>query len=162
MVSAAKQQAAATVYMIVLLHTCRQTASAQPSLQSPDIQQPQPPGTSNASQLSPTKLAPFPNSGLTCELEVLNQLGWQHLYSLSGYSISASLPFNCSSHTWQSLGCLTALTNFTLTGSLPSLPNSWATNNSFSSLQALDLSQAQLNGTLPASWGSASCFPRLR
>ena len=158
MLAAAKQPAVA-ICMFVLLSACRQAASAQPPLQSPGSQQS---GTSNASQLLPTELAPSQNSGLTCELEVMNQLGWQHLYSPRGYSVNASLPSNCSSHIWQSLGCLTALTNLTLTGSLPSLPDSWAANNSFSSLQALDLSQAQLNGTLPAGWGSASSFPRLR
>lgn len=160
MMAAAKQQALIT-YIILLLHMGNHNASAQPSLQSLDGNHSPAPQTSNASGLSAT--APQPaNPSATCELEVLNQLGWRPVYNPNGYSINASLPSNCSVYIWQSLGCLTSLTNLTLTGSLPGLPDSWASNNSFSSLQALDLSMAQLNGTLPASWGSPSFFPMLR
>ena len=156
MVAAARQQAL-SVYVFLLLHMGQHNASAQTTLQS---------SQSNHDPLSPTSnaidLPQLTNSSATCELEVLTQLGWQQVYNPNGYSIKASLPINCSTYIWESLGCLTSLTNLTLTGILPSLSDSWGTNNSFSSLQALDLSMAQLNGTLPASWGSPSSFPMLR
>ena len=161
MAAAARQQALITIYIILLLHLGKHNASAQPSLQSSESSHPPLPAQSYASN-HPATAPQLTNSSATSELEVLNQLGWQQMYNPSGYCINASLPSNCSSYIWQSLGCLTSLTNLTLIGTLPSLPDSWGTNNSFSSLRALDLSLAQLNGTLPASWGSPSSFPRLR
>lgn len=160
MVAAAKQQALIT-YIILLLHMGNHNASAQPSLESLDSNHSPAPQTSNASGLS-TTTPQLAKAGATCELEVLNQLGWRPAWNPNGYCINASLPSTCSLYIWQSLGCLTSLTNLTLTGSLPGLPDSWASNSSFSSLQALDLSLAQLNGTLPASWASPSSFPMLR
>ena len=155
---AATRQQALRVYIFLLVQAGARIASGQPSLQSPA---PKASNSSQPSEIAP-QLAPSPGSSNTCELEVLKQLGWQQAYHPDGYSINAQLPASWSSVTWQSLGCLTTLNNLTLTGSLPSLPDSWASNGTFSSLTALDLSHAQLNGTLPTSWGSPHSFPQLR
>lgn len=99
--------------------------------------------------------APVTSIPTVCELQVLTLLGWQHAYNPAGYAIYSELPANCSSSTWQSLGCLVSLTNLTLTGSLPALPDSWS-NGSFPALQVLNLSSSRIAGTLPASWGEPS------
>ena len=96
-----------------------------------------------------------------CELRLLNQLGWQQAYQASGYSIAAQLPPNCSTDTWQSLGCLHSLTNLTLSGSLPNLPGAWAANGSFPALEMLTFSGAELGGPLPDNWMQAGSFPQL-
>ena len=80
-----------------------------------------------------------------CELATLQMLGWQQAYNPSGYSINTKLPSNCSLDTWQSLGCLQSLTNLTLTGSLPGLPDSWAHDGSFSTLQTMNFSLSGLD-----------------
>ena len=97
-----------------------------------------------------------------CELSTLQTLGWQQAYNPSGYSIDTNLPSNCSLDTWQSLGCLQSLTNLTLTGSLLSLPDSWARDGSFPALQTLNFSLSGLTGSLPDSWAQASAFPALQ
>ena len=102
--------------------------------------------------------APVPD----CEHKVLQLLGWQQAYNSTGYSINAQLPSNCSLQTWQSLGCLKSLRNLTLTGSLFNLPDAWATNGSFSTLQAVNFSTAQLRGPLPDAWAQAAAFSQLR
>lgn len=104
-----------------------------------------------------------PNASVEdCELSTLQTLGWQQAYNPSGYSIDTNLPSNCSLDTWQSLGCLQSLTNLTLTGSLLSLPNSWARDGSFPALQTLNFSLSGLTGSLPDSWAQASAFPALQ
>lgn len=95
------------------------------------------------------------------ELDLLTTLGWQHVYDPSGYSINASLPDNCSLFTWLSLGSLHTVTNLTLNGNLPDLPDSWASNGSFPSLLAMNFSETDLGGSLPSSWSSSSAFPQL-
>ncbi len=113
--------------------------------------------------VSPLAAAPSPSaSDPDCEHKVLQLLGWEQAYNPSGYSINAELPSNCSLQTWQSLNCLKSLTNLTLTGSLFNLPDAWATNCSFPTLQALNLSTAQLRGPLPDTWGQGAAFPQLR
>jgi len=97
-----------------------------------------------------------------CELEVLSLLGWQQAYDPKGYTISANWPSNCSLNTWQSLGCLKLLTNLTLTGSLPNLPDSWAANGAFVALRALNLSSTTLTGSLPSSWAHPRHFQGFR
>ncbi len=76
--------------------------------------------------------------------------------------MNAELPPNCSLQTWQSLNCLKKLTILTLTGSLFNLPDAWATNGSFPTLQAVNFSSAQLRGPLPDAWAQGSAFPQLR
>ena len=109
-------------------------------------------------RLPPSSLAPPANASSGCELDV----GWQQAFNPNGYSITAALPLNCSSVTWQCLGCLNTLTNLTLTGSLPDLPGSWAANNSFAALQIINISSASLAGSLPCSWASPLAFPSLK
>lgn len=101
-------------------------------------------------------------SSLDCEQHILQRLGWQHAYNSGGYSLTAELPQNCSIDIWQSLGCLISVTNITLTGSLPVLPDSWASNGSFPYLLALNLSTTKLSGTLPSAWSNPTAFPRLQ
>ncbi len=132
-----------------------------------------PPSTSGSSQranapsASTPALAPAlsPASGPVapdCELNTLRLLGWQQAYSPQGYTINTQLPSNCSSATWQALGCLTNLTSLTLTSHLPNLPDAWAANDSFPSLQAMKFSSASLAGTLPSSWAQDMAFPQLQ
>ena len=123
----------------------------------------------NASQPAATPPEAAPVSDLQsdasprdCELSTLQTLGWQQAYKPSGYSIDTKLPSNCSLDTWQSLGCLQSLTNLTLTGSLPGLPDSWADNGSFSALQTMNFSLSGLTGSLPDSWAQPSAFPALQ
>ena len=110
---------------------------------------------------SPARPAAFAPSVQAIELDLLNTLGWQHMYDPSGYSIDASLPSNCSLATWASLGSLHKVTNLTLNGNLPDLPDSWASNGSFPSLLAMNFSVTDLGGSLPSSWSSSSAFPHL-
>lgn len=121
------------------------------------------PSTSNSTQRAAAPMAVTPTlasvlspaSGLIasdCEHDTLNLLGWQQAYSPHGYTINSQLPSNCSTATWQALGCLKTLTNLTLTGSLPDLPDAWGANDSFPALQAMNFSSASLAGTLPSSW----------
>lgn len=86
------------------------------------------------------------------EVGILKSLGWYQAYKPEGYSLNTRLPNNCSTATWQSLGCLASLVSLTLTGSLPHLPDHWWTNGSFSNLQVFNFSATKLAGTLPASW----------
>ena len=97
-----------------------------------------------------------------CEYNTLSLLGWQQAYNPQGYTISTQLPSNCSSDTWQALGCLKNLTKLTLTGHLPDLPDAWGANNSFPSLQAMKFSSASLAGTLPSSWAQDMAFSQLQ
>lgn len=106
--------------------------------------------------------APASAGHTDCEQNILQQLGWQQYYNSSGYSINAHLPSNCSTRIWQSLGCLQSLTNLTLQGSLPHLPEFWSFSASFSSLQNLNLSIANLTGPLPISWCNPGAFPNLQ
>lgn len=123
----------------------------------------------NEIQLAPPQLAPVPSPSTPpfyphmpdCELRTLSMLGWQQAFNASGYSITAELPANCSSDTWQSLNCLSFMTKLTLTGSLPDLPDSWAVNGSFPALQAMNFSTSSLAGSLPSSWANPTAFPRL-
>ena len=101
--------------------------------------------------------APAPSIHMN-ELDLLNTLGWHQFYDPNGYVVSASLPSNCSLATWTSLGSLHTVTNLTLTGSLPYLPDSWASNSSFPSLLAMNFSVTDLGGSLPSSWPAAQLF----
>ncbi len=113
--------------------------------------------------VSPLAAAPSPSaSEPDCEHKVLQLLGWEHAYNPSGHSINAELPSNCSLQTWQSLRCLNSLRNLSLTGSLFNLPDAWATNGSFPTLQAVNFSTAQLRGPLPDTWGQGAAFWQLR
>ncbi len=97
-----------------------------------------------------------------CEHNTLTLLGWQQAYSPQGCTINTQLPSNCSSATWQALGCLKNLTSLTLTGHLPDLPDAWGANDSFPSLQAMKFSSVSLAGTLPSSWAQDMAFPQLQ
>ncbi len=130
------------------------------------------PTTSNSTQRAtpPTAVTPALASALSpasgplasdCEHDTLNLLGWQQAYNPHGYTINSQLPSNCSLATWQALGCLKTLTNLTLTGSLPDLPDAWSANDSFPALQAMNFSTASLAGTLPSSWALDMAFPQL-
>lgn len=107
---------------------------------------------------TPSALSTMPD----CELRVLTMLGWQTAYNAGGYSIMAELPTNCTSDVWQSLGCLKHVTNITLTGSLPDLPDSWAANESFPVLEVMNFSTSSLAGSLPPAWASTTAFPDLK
>ncbi len=145
-----------TSIVFLLLFTTVQTAPEHPA-------EPVPANSTSNRSLPPSSLAPPPaNASSGCELDVLTTLGWQQAFNPSGYSIAAVLPLNCSSVTWQSLGCLNTLTNLTLTGSLPDLPDSWAASNSFAALQVINMSSASLAGSLPSSWASPLAFPSLK
>lgn len=111
-----------------------------------------------ATTLHPDPLAP----NISCELEVLNTLGWLKEYNPSGYSINTQLPANLTAESWQSLGCLQSLTNLTLTGSMPNLPDAWGNSNSFPRLQSLTLAASGLAGSLPVSWHQPTAFSNLR
>ena len=63
---------------------------------------------------------------------------------------------------WQSLGCLQAVTELQLTGSMPQLPDAWASKGSFPLLESLMISSLGLTGTLPSSWGQIGAFPSLQ
>ena len=97
-----------------------------------------------------------------CEVRLLHALGWQQAHDSSGYSITSTLPANLTEGSWLSLGCLCALVNLTLTGSIPQLPDMWATNSSFPALQSLSFAASSLVGTLPGGWGQPSAFPQLQ
>lgn len=101
-------------------------------------------------------------SNASCELHLLDVLGWQPAYNPSGYSISTTTPANLTAESWQALGCLHSLTSLALTGSMPNLPDAWAANGSFPRLQSLTLSASNLEGNLPASWGQPAAFPDLQ
>lgn len=101
-------------------------------------------------------------SEASCELQLLNDLGWQQAYNPSGYSINAQAPANLAVDSWQSLGCLQSLTNLTLTGSMPDLPDAWGANSSFPRLQSLTLATSGLAGSLPVSWYQPTAFPNLK
>ena len=93
--------------------SCCATASS-PSTGS-STQRPNAPSASTptlAPALSPAS-DPFAHD---CELNTLGLLGWQQVYNPQGYTINTQLPSNCSSATWQALGCLRNLTKLTLTG----------------------------------------------
>ena len=131
------------------------------------------PSTSNSSSRAtpPSAVTPAlapalsPASGplaSDCEHNTLGLLGWQQAYTPHGYTINTQLPSNSSIVTWQALGCLKTLTNLTLTGSLPDLPDAGGANDSFPALQAMNFSSANLAGTLPGSWGLDTAFPQLQ
>jgi len=105
--------------------------------------------------------SPMPQLGTANSLPY-KLFGWHQAYNPSGYSIDTNLPSNCSLDTWRSLGCLQSLTNLTLTGSLPGLPDSWAGNGSFPTLQTMNFSMSGLTGSLPNSWAQPSAFPALQ
>jgi len=108
--------------------------------------------------------APAPESVLAlkdCEQDVLGLLGWQQMYDPDGYTIHAALPLNCSTETWQALGCLKSLVNLTLIGQLPHLPDSWAGNGSFPALQTMNFSSSSVAGLLPSIWAVGTVFPEL-
>ena len=98
----------------------------------------------------------------SCELQLLHVLGWQQAYNPSGYSISTKAPANLTVESWLSLRCLHSLTSLTLTGSVPSLPDAWATSTSFPVLRSLTLSASGLAGSLPASWSQPTAFQQLK
>ena len=98
----------------------------------------------------------------SCELRLLDVLGWQSAYNPAGYSISTQVPANLSAQSWESLGCLQSLTNLTLTGSMPHLPHAWGDSTSFPSLQSLTLAASGLAGSLPVSWHQPAAFPNLK
>ena len=109
--------------------------------------------------------APAPESVLAvkdCEQDVLGLLGWQQMYDPAGYTIHAALPLNCSTETWQAMGCLESLVNLTLTGQLPDLPDSWAVSGSFPALQTMNFSSSSLAGSLPSISATDTAFPELR
>lgn len=118
------------------------------------------PNAEGAMKASASALAPLPAMP-ACEQNVLNALGWQQAYNPRGYSINAELSTKVSLDAWESLGCLTSLTNLTLGGTMPSLPDSWAANGSFPALRSMNFSSANLVGSLPASWGKPGAFPEL-
>lgn len=99
---------------------------------------------------------------VSCELRLLDVLGWQQAYNPTGYSISTQLPANLTADSWRSLGCLQSLTNLTLTGSTPNLPDAWGDNSSFPRLQSLTLATSGLAGSLPISWHQPAAFPNLK
>ena len=145
-----------TSIVFLLLFTTVQTAPEHPA-------EPVPASSISNQSLPPSSLVPPPaTASSSCELNVLTTLGWQQPFNPNGYSITAALPLNCSSITWQTLGCLNTLTSLTLTGSLPDLPDSWAANNSFAALQVINISSASLAGSLPNSWASPLAFPSLK
>ena len=122
------------------------------------------PATFNTSAVQPVNsnnTTSIPTTPVQTEQEVLQRLGWQRFYTSAEYSITTVLPANCTSGTWQSLGGLASLTRLTLTGQLPDLPDTWAANGSFLSLQHLNLSNSQLAGTQPLSWGQPGAWSNL-
>lgn len=135
-----------------------QAAAAAPASSLPSQQPEQLTANATASQFAQ------PPSSSTCELQVLQLLGWQQAYSASGYSVVAEWPSNFSASTWQALGCLQSLVNLTLTGSLPDLPDSWADNGSFPALQIMNFTgpDGNITGSLPSSWAAPIAFPELQ
>ena len=171
---ATKQQALSAI-LFLLLYSCSQHVIAQPALSPTESTSSNTLQDGNASQIMTSALQPAaapgpalsgPGPTLAADLNreqfILDQLGGQQAYSQQGYPLNTTWPHDSSLDTWQSLGCLTSVTNLTLRGSVPPLPASWANNGSFPFLQSLDLSQAQLQGTLPDGWGSPKAFPKLR
>ena len=123
------------------------------------------PASARPAVLPPWWPAPAPESVLAlkdCEQDVLDLLGWQQAYNPAGYNIDAALPLNCSTETWQAMGCLRSLVNLTLTDQLPDLPDSWAGNGSFPALQTLNFSSSSVAGSLPSIWAVDTAFPELR
>ena len=148
------------IVMLVLLLGARiqkavcQAAAAAPA-SSPPSQQAEQPTANQTAQ---------PPSRSTCELQVLQLLGWQQAYNASGYAIVAEWPSNCSASTWQALECLQSHVNLTLTGSLPNLPDSWADNGSFPALQIMNFTgpDGNIAGSLPSSWAAPTAFSELQ
>ena len=121
----------------------------------------------NPTSASPAVLlpAPAPDSVQAlqdCELDVLDLLGWQQAYDPAGYNLVTPLPLNCTLETWQAMGCLKSLVNLTLTGQLPDLPDSWAANGSFPTLQSMNFSGSSVAGSLPSVWAVDTAFPELQ
>ena len=123
-----------------------------------------PQSVSSSDILPEVALSPYPlprAAESSCELRLLDALGWQQAYNPSGYSISTEAPANLTVDSWQSLGCLQSLTNLTLTGSMPDLPDAWGANSSFPRLQSITLATSDLAGSLP-SWHQPTAFPNLK
>ncbi len=161
MKTSARRLPAVQVLLSVSFYSIACCATASSPSTSTSSQSPNAPSASTpalASALSPASGPSAPD----CELSTLRLLGWQQAYSPQGYTINTQLPSNCSSATWQALGCLTNLTSLTLTGHLPNLPDAWAANDSFPSLQAMKFSSASLAGTLPSSWAQDMALPQLQ
>lgn len=124
-----------------------------------------PQNVSSSDTLPEVALSPYqlPRAGeLSCELRLLNDLGWQQAYNPSGYSINTKAPANLTVDSWQSLGCLQSLANLTLTGSMPDLPDAWGASSSFPRLQSLTLATSGLAGSLPVSWHQPTAFLNLK
>ena len=153
----------ACVILFLLLSACKQQAACQATAAAPTNSVPSQEAEDlpSLAVMSPTAEPPASNS---CELHVLELLGWQQAFNASGYVIDAELPSNCSASTWQALGCLQSVVSLTLTGTLPSLPDAWAANESFPYLQVLNFSgpAASLAGQLPSSWADSTAFPNLQ
>lgn len=145
------------VMLFLLLGACIQQAACQTTAAAPSSSLP----SQQAEQPSHTAQPP---SSSTCELQVLQLLGWQQAYNASGYAIVAEWPSNCSASTWQALGCLQSLVSLTLTGTLPDLPDSWAGNGSFAALQIMNFTgpAGNIAGSLPSSWAAPTAFPELQ
>lgn len=121
---------------------------------------------SNAPSSAPN-IALQPNSDVyggsqTCEQSALSQLGIKSWVNGStGYTLN--ITWGPQHDTlWPSLGCLQAVTGLQLSGSMPQLPDAWASNGSFPLLQTLSISSLGLSGTLPSSWGQNGAFPSLQ
>ena len=150
------------VILFLLLSACKQQAACQATAAAPTNSVPGQEADESPSfaVMSPTAEP----SASSCELHVLQLLGWQQAFNASGYVIDAELPSNCSASTWQALGCLQSVVSLTLTGTLPSLPDAWAANGSFPYLQVLNFSgpAARFAGQLPSSWADSTAFPNLQ
>ncbi len=116
---------------------------------------------------SAPNIALQPNSDVyggsqTCEQSALSQLGIKSWVNGStGYTLN--ITWGPQHDTlWPSLGCLQAVTGLQLSGSMPQLPDAWASNGSFPLLQTLSISSLGLSGTLPSSWGQNGAFPSLQ
>lgn len=96
----------------------------------------------------------------SCEQQVLAALRQQAAYNTNGYNLDLVWEPSFAS-SWNSFGCLNSLHSLRMTGAVPHLPSTWATNSSFLALEKLDFSSSQLTGTLPPEWGSLGGFPAL-
>ena len=101
-----------------------------------------------------------------CEGSVLDQLGSTSSYESTSYLLDVTWQPQYDA-LWPSLGCLSSVQSFRLSGS-PSnkqFPGAWADNGSFPMLKQLyiDLPSEgpELTGTLPSSWGQPTAFPPL-
>ena len=82
-----------------------------------------------------------------CELQVLAALNQTQAFNSMGYVLTLQWQ-PVLDPLWERLGCLHSLAALNITGAAQPLPDAWASNQSFPSLQALTMSGSLVTGKL--------------